>query len=861
MNFEKAVNTLLSATDRETRDGASVWLEHFEKSEESWSIVTQVIMDGTVGQEARMFGAQVLRKKVERELYKLDQDQQLRLKNLVLNMLQMDQQPKIVTQLCLALAELAIHGEWDSVEEMSRLFGEKFPIFLQFMTVLPEQILRSEEMFSKEEYVVIFNRILVSNGSQYFRLLCNYFQDKALRQKLMECLEVWVVANAIPLEVVVQSQLMELSFEALFDSSFQNAVQILESMFEVGTQSLVVIKQSLLERSMQNLHFLEKLLATALVDEDCAKGMCKLVASMSRCFMNEMLMEPQKFIRVYELMIQTTSFPFYSIQEPMFEVWELLAQSILEFGDFAVVFENLWRCLLKNLEYPNHQMNQKEQDEFRDYRHEVGQVLKHCMRITGPDQMLSKLGASLGSKWQSCEAILFALRTTAMVIKSDEPKVKEIMHKLPQLMESGNEKILYSIILLIGAFPHWTKMNLEFIDTQMKFISMGFSIESCQSASAKALKYLGEDCSNALNPYLNQLLPFYAQNPLGSDFLIVTEAIAHIINSCQPNQVSMILKHFMERHCYNLTQKLQIKDTLNHIAMFFKYLDVDYNPNPVLEHLDNIWDLILELLKTHATDDNVTEGICRVLRNTLRHNSTVKAYSPPQLQRLLELLGNMFEQTYFSCWIWVCGHVIDRFCTNSVVVPLLVHVVQKLTQVTIKQVEKEGLDLAFESIDELFGVLATMLHVLPDQIITWSMLPNILKLAVHSLRLDYPGTLGSVLYFINNIRRLKNDLISQTLFQIAPNLIKDIIYRHIVDRAFPHESHKDIIEILLDLSLHQMFSSWISDTLVVLPPFFNQSEANSIVAEFTRAARERSYNRFCDVLEKLSRLYSRRCGL
>jgi transportin-3 len=95
--------------------------------------------------EAKLFAAQTFRQKIEYDFEDLDGPSQGQLRDSLLELLHgFNGQKNIVTQLCIALADLAIQMScWENpVGLMLNTFGstELMPILLEFLSVLPEEL-------------------------------------------------------------------------------------------------------------------------------------------------------------------------------------------------------------------------------------------------------------------------------------------------------------------------------------------------------------------------------------------------------------------------------------------------------------------------------------------------------------------------------------------------------------------------------------------------------------------------------------------------------------------------------------------------------------------------------------------------
>ncbi|EFJ48285.1 hypothetical protein VOLCADRAFT_48218, partial [Volvox carteri f. nagariensis] len=106
-----ALNALYHHDDPKVKDEADRWLEQWQQSLEAWSVADGVLHDPNSSMEAQYFCAQTLRTKVQRDFEELPSDAVDSLRDSLLQLLIRFSKgaPPVRTQLCLALAALAVH--------------------------------------------------------------------------------------------------------------------------------------------------------------------------------------------------------------------------------------------------------------------------------------------------------------------------------------------------------------------------------------------------------------------------------------------------------------------------------------------------------------------------------------------------------------------------------------------------------------------------------------------------------------------------------------------------------------------------------------------------------------------------------
>jgi transportin-3 len=109
---------------------------------------------------------------------------------------------------------------------------------------------------------------------------------------------------------------------------------------------------------------------------------------------------------------------------------------------------------------------------------------------------------SAAPRWQDVEAPLFAVRAMGSKVDDSEsvimPQIMGLLERLPK-----HPKIQYCATLVIARYASWTRFHPEFIPYQLHLISAGFEHDDVVAASAHALKYLCQECSEVRFVFCN----------------------------------------------------------------------------------------------------------------------------------------------------------------------------------------------------------------------------------------------------------------------------------------------------------------------------------------------------------------------
>ncbi|MCO5614511.1 hypothetical protein L7F22_068794 [Adiantum nelumboides] len=145
----QALQALYHDPNADTRSAANQWLQEFQHSLEAWQISDNLLHNQSSTLEAHYFCAQTLRTKIQRDFDDLPTSSRILLRDSVLILIKRFQHgpPSVRTQLCLALAALAIHisaEDWGKggvmkwLKEELNSTNEGISSLLELLTVLPQ---------------------------------------------------------------------------------------------------------------------------------------------------------------------------------------------------------------------------------------------------------------------------------------------------------------------------------------------------------------------------------------------------------------------------------------------------------------------------------------------------------------------------------------------------------------------------------------------------------------------------------------------------------------------------------------------------------------------------------------------------
>ncbi|KAJ2765916.1 Nuclear import receptor, partial [Coemansia nantahalensis] len=221
-----ALNALYQGTSLEGREQANAWLEQFQKTTQAWTTADAILGSAELGLEPKLFAAQTLRNKIISDFGELGELGALSLRDSVVAHLRAARrgpQP-LITQLCLALADLAVQLEaWtDPFGDMTRTFlsdPESVSCLLEFLAVLPEEALNERIILTPDFYAQRSSTLLTQRAGDLIQLLVQCLQQRDLKAdahtRVLVCFTSWLKNGEITLMMIQATPLIELSFAAL----------------------------------------------------------------------------------------------------------------------------------------------------------------------------------------------------------------------------------------------------------------------------------------------------------------------------------------------------------------------------------------------------------------------------------------------------------------------------------------------------------------------------------------------------------------------------------------------------------------------------------------------------------------------
>ncbi|KAI8889030.1 ARM repeat-containing protein [Backusella circina FSU 941] len=906
----EALSTLYSATDRQTSREANRWLESFQKKPESWQVADYLLKAEETNTEARLFAAQTFKQKITYDLRDLDPTARLQLRDSLVELLvRFAKGPKaIMIQLCLAMADLAIQMlEWktvvpDLVEKLGKT-PESVSCLLEFLKVLPEEMNNNTRLpLSDSEYKERGQDLIEASSEQVLNVLTLYLQssggNEEIQESIFNCLTSWIRSGEVDIRVLSQSPLMQVAFEMLnSDALFDAAVDVVsEIIYETRD---ILESQALIERIYPLFTAMLPKLRQAIAEEDSdqVRGYCRLFIEAGEAYVSLIATHPEAFGTLLDGITECSAYKDLEIVPMTFKFWYEL-RNVLETDKYkqaipalSPYFDALVDIMIVHLHYQpdGSEMSAEERDDFREFRHEMGDTIKDCCRIltakrclAKPLSLLTQLLSKPETTWQQIEAPIFSLRAMGSEVPKDEnevmPHIMEFLSKLPD-----HPKIRYAATLVISRYSFWTAEHPEFITYQLNFISAGFQNSEVAAAGALALKNLCKDCNKLLVDYTGQLHTFYL-NVVKSlpfrDILEVTEAVSHVINVLDVSAIENALKLFclpvakelndiVIKPSNTTTKEEQTKagDLLEQLCVFFQIIrpqiiaeTPELTPHPCVETINDISPVFDVVIKNYGGVPTIAEPLCKCF-SAFMESYQFFAYS--LAQKLIEGVVYAFEATFVADYLWVANKFVRIYGGNENVNQACFQVLHRLHQAVFTKFDENNPKDYPDVVEDYFRLVVTALDTDPALIFSSTDICIAFQFGFHCFTVTEERPLASVFTFYRRFLSFKDKfptpIIHQMFFSYGERLTASL-FNGLIDH-FHQDSIPDVAALLKSMaeSFPEESTKWMMLAVKQVP---NDNMSFDLKTEFmtnwTAAVAEHHWVKVRRVLSDFVASYRRR---
>ena len=766
---------------------------------------------------------------------------------------------------------------------------------LEFLHVLPEEVTEGRKInLAEDELRNRTTELLEDNGQSVIQLLTQYAQsspDAAKNPILMDCITSWI--REVPLNDIVNSPLIDVVMSATqAETSFDAAVETLCAIFKETRE--VDDNMNTITALYPRLAELAPRIRACAQEEDWEtfKGITRIFAEAGEAWVILIARQPVQFRALVEAVLEccrcdqdrealSQTFNFW-FELKQYITLERYMDSRLQFVD---IYSHLVDIMISHLQYPMTENEEKvdlfdgdreAEDRFREFRHQLGDVLKDCCEVVGVTECLQKSyvliekwvnqygpQASEGKvpRWQELEAPLFSMRAMGRQVPPDEkvmlPRLIPLIVQIPD-----QEKVRFQAVMALGRYTEWTAQHSETLQDQLNFIMAAFQHSSKEVVRAAALsfKFFCNDCADLLKDYMPQLQQFYESNlnslPLTSQEE-TTEGVASVLAKqpldnlyqsmklcCDP-----IMKRLMEmaQTASQEDQKLAVADQLNLITIFIQWVTPyvePSKPHPAVQYCQEIFPVLAAICERFVAFAPIIERVCRCWRYMIL---SYRVHTAPLLPLLADKLAAGFTASRQGCFLWATDSIVREFSDVSE------YVSKTTTEAIYSFYEQQATafmralnDLAPEElpdvIEDFFRLSTDVLLYHSNRLLASELMAPILSAASTSLTLYKDEPLIATLHFLRDFLAYGGEDAPSSSFDandgtysLRPNpleiqnSVKKLIVtegENLVQRcmtgmmySFPPDCLPDASGVLLAMFqlMPREVSQWVAKTVQMLP--------------------------------------------
>ncbi|KAF1948484.1 ARM repeat-containing protein [Byssothecium circinans] len=892
-----AHSTMSSGADRGRKEQAHQYLEQFQKSQAAWATTVGMLEANNVDAAAKLFAATTLKGKIVYDLHQLPREQLPNLRESIMrNLATFHAGPKPTRlQLCVCLANLAIQmTEWKDVLSLvvSTLGSNPstLPCVLDFLRVLPEEVTHGRKIaLTEHELQMRTAELIEENAQQALALLVQYAQSSpaaAQNPQLLNCVTSWM--REISLDTILTSPLFDVVFKALSaPEAFEAAVECICNLI-AETRDVDETMQSIMLLYPKVLA-LRPLLAEAAEEEDTDKyrGIARIFAEAGEAWVLLIARLPTEFRDLVEAVLETAALDKERDAISLtFKFWYDLKQYItLEKytqarAQCVDVYSKLVDIMIAHLEYPKPESgnekdlfegDREQEEKFREFRHQMGDVLKDSCEVMGVVECLQKPYVLIQSwvqtygsqaapnhvpEWQKLEAALFAIRAMGRMVPPEESLM------LPQLIPlivaiPDHHKVRFQAVMALGRYTEWTAQHPETLQPQLDYIMAAFEhgTKEVTRAAALSFKFFCNDCASLLIGFVGPLQQFYAKYlnslPVQSQEDI-TDGVASVVARVPLDQVYPTLKLYCDPILqYLMTLAPQVKtdqeqkalaDKINLITTFIEFVKPQVPPgqeHPGVKYCQEVFPVLAKIITHFSKSVPIMERVCRCWRYMVLSYRTAMR---PLLGDMASKLVEGFETSRQGCFLWATASIVREFSAGveEIDASLSNDVFQFFEQQAktflriLNELPPEDLP---DLIEDFFRLGQDMVLYFPSESIMSPLMETIISAACSSLTLLKEEPIIASLHFLRDLLRYGLNSPPSSSFDgtrhDVPQQIQDRVKQLVVTTgaelvqrimtgmmySFPEGSFPDASAALLDLFelMPEQVAVWVQQTVGMLP--------------------------------------------
>uniref|UniRef100_A0A668RJZ4 Transportin-3 n=1 Tax=Oreochromis aureus TaxID=47969 RepID=A0A668RJZ4_OREAU len=876
----QAVQALYHDPDPAGKERASLWLGELQRSMYAWEVSDQ-LLQLKQDVESCYFAAQTMKMKIQTSFYELPPETHNALRDSLLTHIQnlKDLSPIIVTQLALAIADLALQmASWKGcVHTLIEKYNNdisSMPFLIEILTVLPEEVhSRSLRIGANRRTEIIEDLAYYSSTVVTLLTTCveKTGNDEKMLIKVFRCLGSWFNLGVLDSNFMASNQLLMVLFQVL--QRDETSTNLHEASSDCVCSALYAIENvdtnvALALQLFQGVLTLETAYHMAVAREDLDKVLnyCRIFTELCETFLETTVRTPGQGmgdLRTLELLLICAGHPQYEVVEISFNFWYRLGEHLYKINDptlhaiFRPYIQRLLHCLARHCQLdPDHEGIPEDTDDFGEFRMRVSDLVKDVIflvgsmecfaQVTNPKVVSERRPVSIcvtatGSSLRHVQQVnMFSMSD----FRENNPTLTEVLQQIVLLPESVHMAVRYTSIELVGEMSEVVDRNPRFLDSVLNYLMKGLREKPLASAAAKAIHNICSVCRDHMAQHFHGLLDIArsldsfalsteaAVGLLKGTALVLArlplEKIAECLSDLCAVQVMALKKLLTEQSTNGKSADPTV--WLDRLAVIFRHT------NPIVENgqthpcqkvIQEIWPVLSETLNTHQADNRIVERCCRCLRFAVR---CVGKGSASLLQPLVTQMVGVYQVYPHSCFLYLGSILVDEYGMEEGCRQGLLDMLQALCMPTFQLLEQpNGLRNHPDTVDDLFRLATRFVQRSPVTLLSSSIIIHIIQCAIAATSLDHRDANCSVMKFVRDLIHtgVANDheedfevrkrLIGQAMEQHGQQLVTQLM--HSCCFCLPPYTLPDVAEVLWEVMVFDRptFCRWLESALKGLP--------------------------------------------
>lgn len=876
-----AVSTLYDAElhDKIKHDQASKWLGHLQRSVQAWKVADQ-LLHAKRDVNSCFFAAQTLRTKIQLYFGELPVEAHASLRASMLEHLGHITEHTyqgIATQLCVALADLALHmASWeDPIGDLITQFGpmSNTPNLVPLLEVL---IALPEELHSRQLRLGLNRRKQLDD---YFRrkvpsivelLHVGVSTEGATKEsthlKALRCMASWFNIHTEEWVMLTNTCLV---------SDILNVVrnpQVSPRLHEIATDcvcSAMIMLEAERIQPLAEVLFAGVLqlgepyhMAVAMEDINAITNYARIFSELGETLVEVMVEQPDQglgSLQVLHLLLTCIGHHDWEVAEITFNFWYKLSEVLYRKNcdnvneQFKPYVERLIEALYRHCQIePDHESILVQQDDFYEFRERVQELIKDVVFICGSKLCFQQMAHILQSpdiskNWNLMEAALFIMQSVAKNLVPEENEVvPPILEGLLSQPDDIHLQVAFTSVQLLAELNEWIACHPNLLPLVLQFLTKRLHNKHLATVAAKALDAVCQSCRDHIEQHFDGLMHIIASL---DSFSISNEAVVGLLKG-----VASILGRFPKERIKEDMKKLCLVQ-VSHIQKLIEenipiekntksdpvvWLDrlaaIFRNVNPIVQNGEQhpcqevvmeVWPTLSLAFQRYSSDLRVMEHCCRCLRFAVR---CVHQHSAPLLSPLVEQIVGLYAAHGHSCFLYLGSILVDEYASEPGCVTGLLAMLEAFTQPTfILLTQPNGFRDHPDTVDDWFRLCARFLQRAPVAFLQCSALNTILECGLQACMLDHKEANAAVLKFFQDLLEAGRKHEDRPNFETRHTLVVNIFNTHgeslvsnLINAAIfilPQYMHHDVAETFFQIMQFDRpkFCLWLEAKLKVLP--------------------------------------------